>query len=129
MHGIKRIYSIIFIFLLLFVFFSCSKKEEVSNIPLPPTPIAPLGSQWGVVTSHFLRIRENPGRKARILAHIRKGTIVEIITKTTKQEVIEKVKAYWYQIDYRGLRGWVFGGYLKEFESKTEALNFAKNLK
>ncbi len=99
------------------------------SIPLPPTPVTSLGSQWGVVTSHFLRIRENPGRKAKILAHIRRGTVVEIITKTTKQDVIEKIKAYWYQVNYKGLRGWVFGGYLKEFESKAEALRFAKTLK
>ncbi len=110
------------------MFFSCSKKDELASIPLPPTPVSSLSNQWGVVTSHFLRIRENPDRKAKILAHIRRGTVVEIITKTTTQEVIEKVKGYWYQIDYKGLRGWVFGGFIREFESKSEALKFAKSL-
>ncbi len=129
LSNIERVYRFIVFFLLPLLFFSCAKEEKLTPIPLPPTPIASLSNQWGVVTSHFLRIREHPQRRAKILAHIRRGTLVEIITKSTKPETVENVRAYWYQIDYRGLRGWVFGGYIREFDSRAEATKFAESLK
>ena len=114
---------------LLFVFISCSGKDEIRSIPLPETSVFPIHAQWGVVTSHFLRLRENPDSKATILAHLRGGTAVEILTRSTKREVIEGQNSYWFQVNYNGLKGWIFGGYLKEFNSKSAALEYTKELK
>ena len=113
---------------LFLVLFSCSKEEKLKPIPLPPAPISALEEQWGIVTSHFLRIRENPEKGAKILAHLRRGAIVEILTRTTKAEKIDDIEGYWYQVDYKGLKGWVFGGYIKEFESKSEAIKYRNSL-
>ncbi|MCD6121105.1 MAG: SH3 domain-containing protein [Spirochaetales bacterium] len=124
--------TIISLFIIIALFSSlssCKRKEEISTIPLPATPAFTIGTQWGVITSHFLRLRKNPDSKARILTHLRKGTLVEIMTKSTKREKIEGQDSYWYQINYNGLKGWIFGGYLKEFNSKNAALEYAKELK
>jgi len=125
----KRVVSLILSITLFSTIFSCTKKERLPAIPLPSTPVFTIRTQWGVITSHFLRLRKNPDSKARILAHLRKGTIVEIMTKSTKRETIEGQNSYWYQINYNGLKGWIFGGYLKEFNSKNAAFEYAKELK
>jgi len=121
-------FSFLFIISLASILFSCSREEKLSPIPLPPTPVSTLEEQWGVVTSHLLRVRENPEKGAKILTHLRRGSVVEILTRTTKPEKIENIEGFWYQIDYKGLKGWVFGGYLKEFDSKVEALKYQKGL-
>ena len=125
----KRLASFILSIALLSSVFSCTKKEKIPAIPLPATPVFTIRTEWGVITSHFLRLRKNPDSKTRILAHLRRGTIVEIMTKSTKRETIERQNSYWYQINYNGLKGWIFGGYLKEFNSKNAALEYAKELK
>ncbi len=111
-----------------FTIFSCEKEIEEERIQLPSTPVLSIRSNWGVVTSHFLRVREEPFQKAKILAHLRKRSVLEILSRTQKRESVENESSYWYQINYEGLRGWVFGAYIEILESKARAESFANGL-
>jgi hypothetical protein len=51
---------------------------------------------------------------------------VEIVTSSSNEETIEGKTDRWYQIQYQGRRGWVFGSYLKIFDSLDKARNAAK---
>lgn len=108
--------------------FGCVKKAEEEKILLPPTPVLSIRSNWAVVTSTFLRIREEPFSDAKILTHLRKGYILEILSRTQKKESVEDQISYWYRVSFEGLRGWVFGAYLEILDSRTQAESFAAEL-
>jgi hypothetical protein len=107
---------------------SCEKEQPVERIDLPPTPVLTLSTNWGVIRSPFLRLRDEPLQKAKIVAHLRRGSILEIISKTEAKETIDNVSSYWYQVNYGGLRGWVFGAFLEVLDSRSEAERFAREL-
>ncbi len=108
--------------------FACSREKPVEQIHLPPTPVLTIRSTWAVVSSHVLRLREEPYSAARILAHLRRGTIMEVLGRTDRKESLEDQTDYWFQVSYEGLRGWVFGAYLDVFDSRVKAQAFADTL-
>ncbi len=63
------------------------------------------------------------------MSHIRMGVVVEIIAKSDKEETMEGESAYWYRINYSGLKGWVFGSYLEVFDSRFKAEKYAEKLR
>ena len=107
---------------------SCEKEQPVERIDLPPTPVLTLSSDWAVIRSPFLRLREEPLQKAKIVTHLRQGSVLEIITRTEAKETIDNVSAYWFQVNFGGLRGWVFGAFLEVLDSKSKAESFAAEL-
>ena len=107
---------------------ACRREPEPETIELPATPVLSIRANWGVVTSPFLRIREEPLQNAEILAHLRKGSVLEISNRTENKEILEDVAGYWYQVNYEGLRGWVFGAYVEIFDSSAKARQFADGL-
>jgi len=107
---------------------SCEKEQTVERIDLPPTPVLTLSSDWAVIRSPFLRLREEPLQKAKIVAHLRRGSVLEIITRTEGKETIDNASSYWFQVNFGGLRGWVFGAFLEVLDSKSKAESFAKEL-
>jgi len=112
----------------LMVLGACGRKPVVQPIDLPPTSVLSIRSTWAVVTSPFLRIREEPLANAKVLAHIRRGAVLEILSRTERKEEIEDATAFWYQVSYEGLRGWVFGAFLEITDSKAKAQGLASEL-
>jgi len=100
----------------------------VDRIDLPATSVLSLRSNWGVIRSPFLRLREEPLQKAKIIAHLRRGSVLEILSRTEAKETIDGDSSYWYQINFGGLRGWVFGAFLQVLDSKSKAESFAREL-
>ena len=107
---------------------SCSRSGGTERVILPPTPVLSIRSTWAVVKSPLLRVREEPSNQATVLSHIRMGALVEVLTKSDKEETLESESAFWYRIDYQGLKGWVFGTYIEIFDSRSKAQNFAVKL-
>jgi len=107
---------------------SCSRSGGTERVILPPTPVLSIRSTWAVVKSPLLRVRQDPSNQATVLSHIRLGAIVEVLTKSDKEESLENESAFWYRIDYQGLKGWVFGTYIEIFDSRTKAENYAVKL-
>lgn len=108
---------------------SCARSDSQRKVSFPPTPVLTVRSTWAVVTSPLLRVREEPTNKGTVLSHIRMGVVVEVIAKSDKEETIEEQTAYWYRINYEGLKGWVFGSYLEVFDSRSKADKFAEKQK
>ena len=104
---------------------ACGRRPTVERIELPPTPVLSIRSTWAVVTSPFLRMRDNPRAQAPVLAHIRRGAVLEVLSRTERKEELEESSAYWYQVSYEGLRGWVFGAFLEIVDSKARAESLA----
>jgi uncharacterized protein YgiM (DUF1202 family) len=109
--------------------FSCNRSSGNERVILPPTPVLSIRSTWAVVKSPLLRIRDQPSGQSTVLAHIRMGAVVEVISKSDKQDTVEGETSFWYRVDYEGLKGWVFGTYISIFDTKSKAESFAASLK
>ncbi len=114
--------------LAMFPLLSCGRRQPVERIELPPTPVLSIRSTWAVVTSPFLRLRGEPLANAAVLAHIRRGAVLEVLSRTDRREELEQISSYWYQVSYEGLRGWVFGAFLEIVDSKPRAESLAAEL-
>jgi hypothetical protein len=122
------IWLLLLLLLALVPFASCARRPVVERIELPSTPVLSIRSTWAVVTSPFLRLRDEPLADASVLAHIRRGAVLEVLSRTDRKEELEQTSSYWYQVSYEGLRGWVFGAFLEIVDSKPRAESLAAEL-
>jgi uncharacterized protein YgiM (DUF1202 family) len=81
---------------------------------LPVTALAAEGRQKAVSKVSRLRIRENPKLDSEIIGFLAKGESVRLLDKSTFTYRVEDQVDYWCRVETStGVRGWVFGGYLK----------------
>jgi uncharacterized protein YgiM (DUF1202 family) len=106
----------------------CGRSGSSERVTLPPTPVLSIRSTWAVVKSPLLRVRSDPTNQGTVLSHIRMGAVMEVLTRADKEDTVESETAYWYRIDYQGLKGWVFGSYIELFDSRTKADKFSATL-
>ncbi len=106
----------------------CGREAPLPTIRLPATHVLSTGSSWAVITENLLRVREKPSKVSEVIMHVRKSTVVEVISRTENREVVENEEDYWYLVDYSGLKGWVFGAYMKVASTRAEAEELAKTL-
>ncbi len=125
----KKYFSVIAIILLITSLSSCKKKEEIITIDLPPTQVLEQSTNYAVIISSHLRLRTEPSVKAKAVTTLWKGYILEIVSKSSKMDNVEGVDNYWYQISYDGLKGWVFGSYIKLAPSYEKAEEESQKLK
>jgi hypothetical protein len=104
----------------------CSDSNRYKGLKLPPTPVLTIQTFYGVVDFAYIRVRSDPLPDASLVTMLRSGSIVEVVTSSSNEETIEGKTDRWYQILYQGRRGWVFGSYLKIFDSLDKARNAAK---
>lgn len=104
----------------------CSGSNPYEGLKLPPTPVLTIQTFYGVVDFAYIRVRTEPLPDAPLVTMLRSGAILEIVTSSSNEETIEGKTNRWYQIQYQGRRGWVFGSYLKIFDSLDKARNAAK---
>jgi hypothetical protein len=115
-----------FLWIFLFVLAGCSGDSSYKGLKLPPTPVLTIQALYGVIDFAYIRVRSDPKPDASLVTMLRAGAIVEIVTSSSNEETIEGKTDRWYQIEYQGRRGWVFGSYLKIFDSLDKARNAAK---
>ena len=108
---------------------SCGRSGSAERVSLPPTPVLSIRSTWAVVKSPLLRVRDEPSSQSTVLSHIRLGAVMEVLSRSDKEDTVENESAYWYRIDYQGLKGWVFGAYVEMFDARDKADTFAATLK
>ena len=105
----------------IFFFLTCTKSDKEAEIYLPSTPVLTGGNLWGVVKSNYVRIRSEPSMESEVIGGFTKGTVVEILFTTTKEEILESVTASWYKVNFEGGNGWLFGGFLEIVDSRAKA--------
>jgi len=107
---------------------SCDTGEKVGPIDLPATTALVLQTNWAVVASSHLRLREGPAISSPVLATLWKGSVLEIVSKTSTKELVEEEEDFWYQIICDGLAGWVFGSNIELYDSKNRAEESSREL-
>jgi len=105
---------------------ACSGSNPYAGLKLPATPVLTIQTFYGVVDFAYIRVRNEPLPDSALVTMLRSGSIVEIVTSSSNEDTIEGKTDRWYQIQFQGRRGWVFGSYLKIFDSLDKARNAAK---
>lgn len=59
-----------------------------------------------------LTMRDQPSTSGKPVVVIPDGSTVSIVDKGTKEETIAGKTSVWYQVEWNGNKGWVFGGFL-----------------
>jgi len=121
--------SIIIVLVISSLFSSCREEKTISDIKLPATKVLSVQSRWAVINSTHLRLREKPDTNSKAITTLWKGYILEVVSQSTVSVNLDDEEGYWYQIKYGGLQGWVFGAYLKFFDSKEEAERSSREIK
>jgi hypothetical protein len=112
---------------------SCRKSTE-DNIPLQKESHLKIqelksSSGAGVVNVDRLRFRSDNDLHSKTLRYLDRGTIVEIIKRDKGRVRIGEMEDYWYQINYDGITGWVFGYYLDIYSTIDQARAGSKRFK
>ena len=117
----KKIYIIVILVLSIFST-GCEKKEEpLGDIELPPAPLVSESENWAVIQSSYLRLRERPEPESRLVATLWRGYVLEVVSRAPSKTLMDDEEDFWYQVNYDGLHGWVFGAYLEIYDSREAA--------
>lgn len=125
----KRIYLLVIIILLL----SCSNgkksNENYNNyIELFDTFSPKEMNHWVITKFDSLKLRETPEEESMIVNHLPIGSVLEVIKKENNLKEFMNIKDYWYFVNYKGEKGWIFGYYLEIFNSYEEAVKRSEEI-
>lgn len=65
-----------------------------------------------VAADKGLTMREEAGVSSKAIVVIPNGSTVKVLKKSDKEETINDKTSPWFQIEWDGKKGWVFGGFL-----------------
>lgn len=71
-----------------------------------------LGLAYVRVNTDALNLREKPTLNGKIITRIPNKSAVVIISINEEEEFLEGKDGNWYQVEYDGEQGWVWGNYL-----------------
>lgn len=113
------------------IFSSCEEKEEtLGDIKLPPAPpLISASENWAVIETSYLRLRERPAVEARIVKTLWRGYVIEIMSRSPSKSIVEDEEDFWFQVNYDGLQGWVFGSYITIYDTKEDASIKARSVR
>lgn len=79
-------------------------------------PTVGMNGQKLVIAS-AVQVRQQPLVTADVLTRLKLGTVVHAIERTSTEQMIGNLRAYWYLVEAGNAKGWVFGQYLRDFVS------------
>ena len=92
----------------------CQKQESsTGHLVLPATTVISTSEQRAIIAADSLRVRVQPSVRARVLAHFRRGEVVEVLRRGEFEERVAGDLAHWFEVTHQGVRGWVFGSHLE----------------
>lgn len=98
---------------------SCAQHEGKTALLLPPTPVLQITTRWAVVEVPVLRLRDTPTTAGAVLSLLSAGARVEVLTQTVDEMEVDGQSDHWYQVNYNGMRGWMFGAYMTKVNIGT----------
>ncbi len=127
----KKILILFFVYLILFSCNKNKKNDEELNVELYKenelkAEEIKKSDLYGVINVNRLRFRLEPDLNSKTLRFLDKGIIVNVIKKDEKRVKVGEMEDYWYQIEYDGITGWIFGHFIDVYTTYENAQNQAK---
>ncbi|MBI5206377.1 MAG: SH3 domain-containing protein [Candidatus Firestonebacteria bacterium] len=63
----------------------------------------------GLVTENGIRVRQDKTISSKVIGNVFKGEKITIYERSKEKEKIQEMEDYWYKIDYKGEKGWLYG--------------------
>ena len=126
MRALQR--TVIAAVLLVMLIAGCGEGERVDQVELPTTPVLSFRAGWAVVSVTYARVLESPDPESSIVGHLRRGVVLEIVSKSNYTERVGELTDYWYQVRSENFSGWVFGSAVELYNSRERARNAARVL-
>jgi len=104
----------------------CSERERVDRVDLPTTPVLSFRAGWAVIDVTYARVLTSPDPNSEIVGHLRRGVVLEIVSKSNYTEQVDESVDFWYQVRSEEFSGWVFGSGLELYNSRERAENAAE---
>jgi len=105
---------------------SCTEEPMKEDISMPSTPLLTATSRWGVVSSSYIRITEKNDRLNSIIATLRKGDIVEVLSR--ESDKVNGTSGYWYEVRSGEIFGVVPEEMLDLYGSREKAENASSRM-
>ncbi|MDH5681006.1 MAG: SH3 domain-containing protein [Spirochaetota bacterium] len=87
-----------------------------------------LKSKRAVINYPFVKLREKPGTRNKVVTYLFDGCVVKVRKKTRHKQAIAGKLKHWYQVETRDRkRGWVYGQYLSPTETKIISSSLKNN--
>lgn len=75
-----------------------------------------------LVIASAVQVRQQPMLNTTVITRLKLGTVVRALERTNEQQSIDNLRGYWYLIEANNVKGWVFGGFLRDFSpAKAES--------
>ncbi|OHD12602.1 MAG: hypothetical protein A2086_05725 [Spirochaetes bacterium GWD1_27_9] len=122
--------GLFFILLFILLLFSCKKDKETNVTLQNQNKISSLElkttTKVGVVNVDRLRLRQDNDLHSKTLRYLDKGEIVKIIGKNNERIKIDEMEDYWYEVEYNGVKGWLYGYFIDIYSDYENAYEGAK---
>ncbi len=106
---------------------ACAREPEEKKIELPSESALSLYRGWGVILTNYIRLRVTPDAEGVEITALGKRALVRVLDKG-KRETVKGVTDFWYEIEARSSRGWLFGAHLAVYHTREEAEKAALSL-
>ena len=115
-----RLLRLVTVLALLITAVSCVQERKAAEPELPPTPVLTSDSFWAVVNKPYLKILVEPETTADVEGILRRGDLVQIISKISSSD---GGRGYWLEIrqDSNGISGWIADEDLDVYDSEAQA--------
>jgi len=81
---------------------------------------------YKLVAASAVRARATPATQAPETGRLKLGATVKASARTRDQQTVGKQRGYWYQVDGDGVKGWVFGELLRDFDPAQQDVIWGK---
>jgi Bacterial SH3 domain len=129
---VADIKNITIILIILPFFYSCEKNKDNLYLPFKPhikENVEQESQSFGVITVNRLRMRSDNDIHSKTIMYLDKGEIVTVLKKNGEKVKVGEVEDYWYQIEYNGTKGWIFGYFFDIYQSPEDAKTSAREIK
>ncbi len=105
------------------------EKPSEGSLDIPETPPVSAENRWAVVQPAYQVLREQPRGDADSLLTLRRGDILEILSRSDWQEERKGFRGCWIRVEKEGQTGWIFEGNLRLYTLREQAENAAEQLR
>jgi hypothetical protein len=107
---------------IILIFSGCyGEKNKINDINKLTPAETKKTSGFGIINVDRLRLRADNDLHSKTLRYLDKGDIVRIIDKDNDRVRIDDMEDYWYEIEYNGITGWIFGYYVDLYSDYESA--------
>lgn len=87
------------------------------------SPSYQKGERLYVLSAAGLNLRDKPSKEGKAITLVPYGATITFIQGTGSTAIIENIKGSWIEADYRGIKGFIFDGYLTRVTPPKPAIS------